>query len=247
MVSIEGFLKNNKILAIALLAYLIVFFVDREIFFVSLDSSWMYIKEMLEVLPAVLIFTGLLEVWVPRERIMKTFGSESGILGKIVSFFLGSVSAGPIYAGFPITQSLLRKGASVSNITIILSAWAVVKIPILIVEVQFLGLSFMLTRWALTLPTIIIIGYLVGKFVDKEEILSKIGEFDENIQKLADTLPGHNCGSCGYNDCTSYAKELAKGDAKLDRCKPGGGEVQEELQERLDEIDETRGQDGVRV
>lgn len=235
--SLKNYIKDQKILMFALIAYLIIFLFNTNMFMEAINTSWIYIREMLEVFPAVLILTGLLEVWVPRETILETFGSESGIKGKIVSFFLGSASAGPIYAGFPITQSLLRKGASVTNITIILSAWAVTKIPILLVEIQFLGLSFMLTRWALTLPAILAIGYLTGKFVDKEEILSNIGEFDEKVQEIVDVLPGHNCGSCGYENCPNYAESIAKGDARLDECEPGGEEVEEEIRKLIEKAE----------
>lgn len=213
----------------AIVAYIIVLLFDGNIFRQALDTSWIYIREMMEVLPPILIFTGLLEVWVPREKILNTFGSESGIKGKLASFGLGTVSAGPIYAGFPVTQSLLRKGASVSNITIILSTWAVTKLPILLLEIQFLGVSFMLARWTLTLPAIIAIGYLMGKLVSREEIISSIGKISEKVQKIMDILPGHNCGACGYDSCPNYAEAIAKGKADLDKCKPGGEKVKEKI------------------
>ncbi|MBS3815381.1 MAG: permease [Hadesarchaea archaeon] len=236
--NLKNYFKNNKILVGALSIYLAVFLVNQNVFFEAFDTAWIYIQEMLQVLPPVLIFTGLLEVWVPRDTIMSTFGSESGIKGKLASFSLGTVSAGPIYAGFPISQSLLRKGASVANITVLLSTWAVAKIPILLVEIQFLGIAFALARWSLTIPAIIAIGYLTGKIVNREEIISEIGEIEEMIQKIMNQLPGHNCGACGYANCKECADAIASGEAELDKCEPGGEEVEQNIQKLMKNKDQ---------
>ena len=56
---------------------------------------------------------------------------------------------------------LLKNGASPLNVIILLNAWAAMKIPQLLVEANFLGPSFMLTRLALTLPVTILIGWLI--------------------------------------------------------------------------------------
>ena len=135
-------LKKRKIVIVALVAYIVVFFYDQSKFNIALGGFWMYLKEMIEILPAIFIITGLIDVWVSRDTILKFFGSGAGIKGKMVSVLVGSVSAGPIYAAFPITHSLLKKGASLSNVVVMLSAWAVIKIPMLIVESKFLGISF---------------------------------------------------------------------------------------------------------
>ncbi len=235
--SLKDRLKDNRILLVALVIYLIVFLVNQDMFLETLNTAWIYIREMLQVFPPVLILTGMLEVWVPRETIMSTFGSKSGIKGKFASFSLGTVSAGPIYAGFPITQSLLRKGASVANITVLLSTWAVAKIPILLVEIQFLGLSFALARWSLTIPAILAIGYLTGKIVDREDIISEIGETGEMVQEILGELPGHNCGSCGYDNCKECAEAIADGKAEADVCKPGGDNVQNSISQILQKND----------
>lgn len=60
-------------------------------------------------MPVVFILTSILEAWVPREVIMNIFGEKAGIKGSMMSFILGSLSAGPIYAAFPISKMLLKK------------------------------------------------------------------------------------------------------------------------------------------
>ncbi len=45
---------------------------------------------------------------------------------------------------------LLTKGASISNVVVILTSWAVIKIPMLFVETRFLGFKFTVIKRAIT-------------------------------------------------------------------------------------------------
>lgn len=42
---------------------------------------------------------------------------------------------------------------------------------------------------------------------------------DERIAKIAELLPGANCGGCGYTGCSALAEAIVKGEAKPDACK----------------------------
>lgn len=177
MVSI---LKKNKILVFAFLVYAWLLIYSPAKFTQSLGNTGYYLKEMIEILPVVFLLTSLIEAWVPKETIMNGFGENAGIKGVVFSFLLGSFSAGPIYAAFPVCKMLLKKGASVYNVVIILSAWAVIKVPMLANEAKFLGFEFMATRWILTTISILFLAYMVKIFVSKEEILSH----DENSNEF---------------------------------------------------------------
>lgn len=43
-------------------------------------------------------------------------------------------------------------------------------------------------------------------------------EIDPRISKIEETLPGVNCGGCGYASCVSYAEAIVKKGAKLNQC-----------------------------
>lgn len=45
-------------------------------------------------------------------------------------------------------------------------------------------------------------------------------EVDEREEKIAELLPGANCGGCGFAGCSACAAAIAKGDAPCDAC-PG--------------------------
>ncbi|MBR3996652.1 MAG: RnfABCDGE type electron transport complex subunit B [Clostridia bacterium] len=52
-------------------------------------------------------------------------------------------------------------------------------------------------------------------------------EVDERVEKIAEVLPGANCGGCGYAGCTALADAIVKGDAKMNACNACGDNVTE--------------------
>ncbi len=120
-----------------------------------------YFKEMALIIPPVFMLMGLLEIWIPKNKIQYWLGSGSGIKGAALSFALGTLPTGPLYVAFPMAASLLKKGARISNMIIFLGAWAALKIPQLLVEAKFLGISFTSLRFILTLAAITLIGMFI--------------------------------------------------------------------------------------
>ncbi|MDR1075628.1 MAG: RnfABCDGE type electron transport complex subunit B [Xanthomonadaceae bacterium] len=45
---------------------------------------------------------------------------------------------------------------------------------------------------------------------------------DRLTERLDRVLPQTQCGQCGFADCRLYAGAMARGDAGIDRCPPGG-------------------------
>lgn len=127
----------------------------------STQVTWDYFKEMALIMPPVFLLMGLMEVWVPKDKIQKWLGSGSGIRGAALSVALGTLPTGPLYVAFPMSASLIRKGASIANIILFLGSWAALKIPQLMVETKFLGISFTLVRFGLTLGALVLIGFIM--------------------------------------------------------------------------------------
>ncbi len=167
-------IKENLFLIFVALAYVIMFIVKPYMGVESIKSSAYYIKEMLMIMPVIFILTALLDMWVPKEKIMKYLGKESKAKGVFLSFVVGSISAGPVYAAFPMCAMLRKKGASIRNIVIILSSWAVIKIPMLLNEAKFLGPKFMAIRWVLTVISIIIFSWITDKLVKDKDIPGEV-------------------------------------------------------------------------
>lgn len=188
-------IKKNPFLFAILGVYIVLFIVNLEKGMAAIGSTAYYLKEMLIIMPVVFLLTALIDAWIPKNVIMKALGEESGLKGSFIALGLGSISAGPIYAAFPVAKMLLKKGASIGNIVVILSAWAVVKVPMLANEVKFLGPKFMITRWILTVISIILMGYVVSKVVKRDDIPlreERLGEGEIKVNK--ETCIG--CGIC---------------------------------------------------
>lgn len=128
-------------------------------------------KEMLMIVPPIFLLLGLLDVWVPRETLVRFMGAGSGVRGVLLAFFLGSAAAGPLYGAFPIAAVLMKKGASYRNIMIFIGAWSTTKIPLLLFEMTSMGTAFMLTRLLLNIPGILMIAWLVDRFISEDEQL----------------------------------------------------------------------------
>ncbi|MFH0914729.1 MAG: permease [Chloroflexota bacterium] len=121
--------------------------------------------EMVTFVPFLFIIVGLFDVWVPKEKIQKHIGQESGIKGMVLVILLAMLQAGPLYGAFPVAYMLFRKGASIKNIFIYLGAFSSLKIPMLGIEIGYLGLQFSLVRTLVSLPLFIGIGYLMEKYL----------------------------------------------------------------------------------
>jgi len=198
-------IKKHKILTVAIISYILVLFISPDKLIPAISGSKYYFLEMLQILPAVFVLTSLIQTWVPTKVIMKYFGAGSGLKGYGISILIGSLSAGPIYAAFPVCQTLLKKGANIKNIVIILSTWAVVKVPMLINEAKFMGIQYMAIRWILTIAAILIMAWLTAKIVKIEDI-----EFIEE-ENYIDDVACILCGKC----LATYPNEIKVVDGKF--------------------------------
>ena len=87
------------------------------------------ILEMLGVIPPIFILLGLLDTWVPREKVVSHLGAGSGLRGLSLAMALGAAAAGPLYGAFPVAAVMMKKGASFFNVMVFVGAWATLKIP----------------------------------------------------------------------------------------------------------------------
>lgn len=142
------------------LAYISLAVVSLPLLFSVLRVSGAYLAEMALIIPAVVIMMGLFEVWVPKDAIQRFLGHNAGPKGIALAFLMGTAPTGPLYAAFPIGASLLKKGASTANVMVFLGAWAATKVPQVTLEAKFLGLDFAFTRFALTLVSLVAMGFI---------------------------------------------------------------------------------------
>ncbi|VBB06470.1 predicted permease duf318 [Lucifera butyrica] len=132
--------------------------------------------QMLSFIPPVFIILGLLDTWVPREKVVSHLGPGTGAKGLVLAILLGIANAGPLYAAFPVAAVMLKKGTSLFNVIVFIGAWATLKVPMFLFETQFLGSSFSVTRWICGLTGVVLIAFIIDRLhsdVEKQAIYAK--------------------------------------------------------------------------
>ncbi|MDW2797581.1 permease [Clostridium boliviensis] len=163
-------LKRYRAFLVVLVFIAVLTVVNYKLGLKALTISANSFKEMLFVIPPVFVLLGLLDIWVPRETMVKFMGEGSGIKGVILSILLGSAAAGPLYGAFPVAAVFMKKGVKFMNILIFIGAWSTTKIPMFLFEIAALGNKFAVTRLLVDIPGIIVIAFIISRFVSKKEV-----------------------------------------------------------------------------
>ena len=85
-------------------------------------------------------------------------------------------------------------------------------------------LTALLAMAGLALFLGLVLGFAAIKFKVEESPL---------VQKIDAILPQTQCGQCGFPGCKPYATAIAKGEADINQCPPGGEEGIQRLAELL--------------
>ena len=167
-VKVRKYLKRYCFFLLLLVCNAALFLLDRDLGREAASLSLDNLLEMFSVVPPIFLLLGLMDVWVPKET-MKYMGKESGVRGGVFAFLLGSFSAGPLYASFPVAAAFLRKGVSLRNVFLFIGAWSTTKIPMMLFEITQLGGTFALLRFLLNLAGMLLLALVMEKTTSKQE------------------------------------------------------------------------------
>ncbi|HHY10265.1 MAG TPA: permease [Firmicutes bacterium] len=163
-------LKKYSIFLVVVVLLGLTFLWDGEVGREAVSTVKFSLKEMLIILPPVFILLGLLDVWVPRDTMVKFMGEGSGFVGALLAFFLGSAAAGPLYVVFPVAAAFMKKDVKFANILILIGAWSATKIPMVLFEYGALGPQFTLARLLINIPIVLVIAYVLNRALGQSEI-----------------------------------------------------------------------------
>ena len=180
----KALVKQYRFLLVTLLLFAATWLLWPQIGFRAIRTIGFGLKEMLLVIPPVFVLLGLLDVWVPRETMIRHMGPGSGVRGGVLAFVLGSAAAGPLYAAFPITAVLLRKGASLPNVLVFVGAWSTTKVPMFLFEYTALGSTFAITRLLVDIPGIVVIAFILNRMLPAAEV-ERIYERASEVERPA--------------------------------------------------------------
>lgn len=168
MDKVKELIRQYRLFFIFAVILVIVAIISSETGKSATTSILSNLKEMASLLPPIFILIGLVDVWIPREVMIKLMGENAGLKGILIAFVFGSFAAGPLYVAFPIAVMLREKGCSFRNMMVFLSAWSTTKLPMLLYEISFMGVKYTLMRLALNALGIIIIASFMNVILRKE-------------------------------------------------------------------------------
>lgn len=116
------------------------------------------------ILFTVFVFMGMFSVWVSEDQVARYLGRESGVKGLIYGAALGTIYHGPQVSVFPFLRTMLDKGARLSVVVAVVSAYAI-KLPMMPLEIALLGLKFTVVHNLLLLITAPILGIVMEKLL----------------------------------------------------------------------------------
>ena len=153
--------------AVVLVTYVILVITMPDKASAALRSSGKIFLNIIIPLCMVFILLLILNLFLKPAHIARFLGKEAGIKGIIFSATAGIISAGPIYAWYPILKELREKSAMNSLIAIFQGNRAV-KPFLLPVMISYFGWAYVLTLTVFTILGSFVIGYLVGVLVKKK-------------------------------------------------------------------------------
>lgn len=108
-----------------------------------------------------LLIAASISVLLPRDKVARWLGQESGFRGLLIATALGALMPGAPLAVFPIVAALSQAGARNGTLVAFLASWAALSVSRLFVwEIPLLGLDFGLLRMLVGLPLPFLAGYL---------------------------------------------------------------------------------------
>lgn len=120
------------------------------------------------IIPIILIamiISSYVRQLLPTEVVERWLGSESGLRGLAVAILGGAVTPGGPFAAFPLVVGFYRSGASFEICVAYLTSWTVLGLNrVLIWELPFLGVDFVLLRLMVSLP-LPVIAWLLAKLL----------------------------------------------------------------------------------
>ncbi len=122
---------------------------------------------LLQITPILIfafIIAGMIQVLIPTEMISRWVGAESGFRGILIGTAIGGLMPGGPFVSLPIAAGLLRAGAGVGTMVALITAWSLLAVARLPIEIGLIGWKFTLIRLACVFFFPPIAGLIANKF-----------------------------------------------------------------------------------
>jgi uncharacterized membrane protein YraQ (UPF0718 family) len=129
---------------------------------------------LLQIIPILIfafIIAGMIQVLVPTEMISRWVGAESGFRGILIGTAIGGFMPGGPYVSLPIAAGLLRAGAGIGTMVALITAWSLLAVARLPIEIGLIGWKFTLIRLACVFFFPPIAGLIANKLFSGVEVI----------------------------------------------------------------------------
>ncbi len=150
---------------IALGAFAVAFSRNRQKALKSIKVATKMFLGILPMLIIIILLIGLLFGFVSEAGLRQFIGEQSGPLGVLLVAVTGAVLHIPALLAFPLSASLLAKGASITVIATFITSLTMIGVVTLPLEIKELGGRFAALRNGTSFVAALTISLLMGLFI----------------------------------------------------------------------------------
>jgi len=159
-------MSNYILYSITLILLIVSFFKDKEKTLKAFKKAWKSFGNILPQLLGIMLLVGILLSVFDAKVISKIIGSETGIIGVIISSIIGSITLIPGFIAFPTAAILLEQGAGYMQIGAFISSLMMVGIITAPVEIKYFGKKLTILRNVSAFIFSFLVAYIIGKVVN---------------------------------------------------------------------------------
>ncbi len=130
----------------------------------GLKSGGSMFIQIIPLLIFAMIIAGMIQVLIPQEMISKWVGAESGFRGLLIGTVMGGFTPGGPFVSMPVAAGLLRAGAGIGTMVAFMTAWSLLAVARLPLEIGVMGWKFTLIRLACTFFFPPVAGFIASRF-----------------------------------------------------------------------------------
>ncbi|OBR95486.1 MULTISPECIES: permease [Clostridium] len=131
----------------------------------ALKKAWKSFENILPLFLSILFIIGIMLAILSPQVISKIMGHQSGILGLALAALIGSCTVIPGFVTFPLAATLLKNGAGMAQITMLISTSVMVGIITIPIESKYWGKKATYVRNSLALVFSFAIAFVMGVLI----------------------------------------------------------------------------------
>lgn len=150
---------------IALVALIVAAFRDRSRVRRAVKMAIKMTIRMVPMVVVIILLIGVLFAFVSPQMLEQFLGARSGPLGAVLAALVGGVLHVPALLAFPLSASLLERGASVTVVAAFITSLTMIGVVTIPLEIKELGRRFAFLRNGLSLLAALSIAFIMGAVV----------------------------------------------------------------------------------